>query len=293
MPSVFLILPTRLLSLSAFWVVTTKGRMHDEYRLKACHYKSGARVLVRPCCDSQACFIQPPTLCTCHLQLRPPSRLTSEEAGYTPTCPEGCDQLDEQTCPSMQLLWLGVATQDPRLSVGSHEGQTGSTRCLICVLLHLTAVFLSVPATEHHHRLPLQCARYSLTCTLAKARQPLWLLWQTGTEIAPQIDPSSGSQGTSSPTSVRSCLLFFMPWAKTSQLKTTGKSNLELALTKCIKGANTCMHKYILLWKRVDFRSLQLPVNNTIWKSAVPNDRLAAQLDSCAHATLCPAASRG
>lgn len=208
--------------------------------------RSCARVPVCPCCDSQACFIQPPTLCTCHLQLCAPFRLTSEEASYTPTCPAGCDQLDEQPCLSIQLLWSKAAAQAPRFTDGSHDVQTVNTQCQICVLLHLTAVFLCVPATKHRHRLPLQCSSSSHTCTLARARQPLWLLWQTETEIAPQIDPSSGSQGSGSPTSVRSCLLFFVPWAKTSQLKTTGKSNLELALTKFTRGANKCMHKYIL-----------------------------------------------
>lgn len=55
----------------------------------------------------------------------------------------------------------------------------------------------------------LQCSTYSLTRALAGARQPLWLLRQTKkTEIAPQIGPSSGSQGSSSPTFARSCLLF-------------------------------------------------------------------------------------
>lgn len=91
-------------------------------------------MLVRPCRDSQACFIQPPTLCTCHLQLRPPSRLTSEEAGHTPTCPAGCDQLDEPRL-SLQLLRLGAAAQDPRQTAGSHEGQTGSTYVRFCVPL--------------------------------------------------------------------------------------------------------------------------------------------------------------
>lgn len=85
-----------------------------------------SRVLVRLCCDSQACFIQPPTLCTCHLQLRPPSMLTSEEAGNTPTCPAGCDQLDKQPCPSLQLLWSGATVQDPRLIARPHEGQAMS-----------------------------------------------------------------------------------------------------------------------------------------------------------------------
>lgn len=95
-------------------------------------------MLVCPCYDSQACSIQPPTLCTCHLQLRPPSRLTSEEAGYTPTCPAGCDQLDEQSIPK-HAASARVAAPDPRRTVGSHEGQAGSTRCPICALPHLTA----------------------------------------------------------------------------------------------------------------------------------------------------------
>lgn len=43
MLSLCLILPTRLFSLPAFWVVTTKGWIHDEFSLKACHYKSCAR----------------------------------------------------------------------------------------------------------------------------------------------------------------------------------------------------------------------------------------------------------
>lgn len=165
-----------------------------------------SRVLVRLCCDSQACFIQPPTLCTCHLQLRPPSMLTSEEAGNTPTCPAGCDQLDKQPCPSLQLLWSGATVQDPRLIVRPHEGQAVSD---MWASASLRCVSLSPPATDHQHHLPLHRSSYSLTCTLARARQPLWLLWQTETEIALQIDPSSGSQGTGSPTFVRSCLLFF------------------------------------------------------------------------------------
>lgn len=112
--------------LYAFWLVTTKGWMHEEFRLKACHYKSCACVLMCLCCDSQPCFIQPPTLCTCHLQLRPPSMLTSEEAGYTPTCPAGCDQLDKQPCPNLQLLWSAATVQDPRLIVRPHGGQAVS-----------------------------------------------------------------------------------------------------------------------------------------------------------------------
>lgn len=97
-----------------------------------------SRVLMRLCCDSQACPIQPPTHCTCHLQLRPPSMLTSEEAGNTPTCPAGCDQLDRQLCPSLQLLWSGATVQVPRLIVRPHEGQAVSDM----FLLHLSAVLL-------------------------------------------------------------------------------------------------------------------------------------------------------
>lgn len=80
-------------------------------------------MLVCPCCDSQACSIQPPTLCTCHVQLRPPSRLTSEEAGYTPTCPAGCDQSDEQSFPSMQLLWESLRKTLVELSGHARDRQ--------------------------------------------------------------------------------------------------------------------------------------------------------------------------
>lgn len=43
----------------------------------------------------------------------------------------------------------------------------------------------------------------------AAVQQPVRMLWQTDTKIAPQIDSSSvGSQESSSPNSLCSCLLF-------------------------------------------------------------------------------------
>lgn len=171
-----------------------------------CRRNSSWRLVIRstafmcPCCDSRACIIQPPThLCTCHLLLCPPSILTSEEAGCPPTCPAVCDQLALVCSLSVDAVidsWhkfhtACLITRPPR-------GEDTSTLCTLsaqCAPSLLCAVLDSVlacsPTEEHYQCLPLWCSSYYLTCALAGAWQPLWLLWQTETGVAPWIDPSS------------------------------------------------------------------------------------------------------
>lgn len=172
MLSVCLILPTCLLSLSlsAFWVVTTKGWMHDECRLKACHYKSCARVPML-----WLTSVLHSASHSLHMSCTAPSSIRANVRGgwLHPHMPCRVWPVGWAVFPK-HAAYAGVAAQDPRRTVGSHEGQTGSTRCPIRVHPHLTAVFLSLPATEHHRRLLLQRSSYSLTCTPARARQPLW-----------------------------------------------------------------------------------------------------------------------
>lgn len=174
-----------------------------------------------PCHDSRESFIQPPTpVCTSSVALVLPScwRQTRLEfllhrlksvTSWTGSLDRDwslfftvCDWQYLQRAlklPSQLLIHMG----NKRLWY-QHRGPSLLAQFPVKTLHHFLLIYLSV-------------LHFPLTCTVAGAPQPLWMLWQTETEIAPQIDPSFGSRGNTSPTSVCSCLLFScVPRAKTS-----------------------------------------------------------------------------
>lgn len=199
MPVVFLILPTRLLSgdnkrVNAWWIQAESlslwvlcwcARLPVLWLTSVLHSASYSLHM-----SSTAPFSIQANVTGGWLHSHMPRRVWP--AGWAALCECATSVIGSR--PHETLVSLTGHTEPRRHTVS--DMCASASRCCVS---HRSS-------QEHHRHLPLRCSTYSLTCTLARARQPLRLLWQTETEIAPQIDPSSGSQGTSSPTSVRCCL---------------------------------------------------------------------------------------
>jgi len=110
--------------------------------------------LMCPRCDSQVCFIQPPTrICTCHLQLCPAFMLTSEEAGCPPTLPVKCDQLDKQVRSLFVRAVIDSRHREPSYCLSHYQATWGkSTACSVryqlSVLLHFLLCFWFCPSLK-------------------------------------------------------------------------------------------------------------------------------------------------